>query len=309
MKKSVILTWFLSLTSIYLNAQTEFTIIKSKADSLREDGDLYNAIIEHKNICNTEPDNQNNIYNLACVLSIVGQHDSSFKYLYKSIQLDTSAYALVDPDFISLREDSMWEKFEDKLIQMLNIKFDNPYKDIAYAKKLWKMKAKDQAYYYELQIAEKKTGMNSPVSRAIWKLKHIYNEENQKDLEKLIEQKGWPKKSQVAGKAADAAFLIIQHSDLEKQKKYLPIIEKLCKENEANWESYALMYDRIQVNENKPQKYGSQVRFDEKKNSYELFPLVDESKVDEWRKEIGMSSLAEYVAHWNIKFNPALKSK
>lgn len=67
------------------------------------------------------------------------------------------------------------------------------------------------------------------------------------------------------------------------------------------------MYDRIQTNENKPQKYGSQIKYNEATKSYELFPLLDETKVDEWRKEIGMRPLSEYVARWNIKFEPKKK--
>jgi hypothetical protein len=67
------------------------------------------------------------------------------------------------------------------------------------------------------------------------------------------------------------------------------------------------MYDRIQVSENKPQRYGSQVHLDPNTNKDELYPLEDESKVDEWRKEIGMQPLADYLMHWNIKWEPKVK--
>ena len=118
----------------------------------------------------------------------------------------------------------------------------------------------------------------------------------------LVEEKGWPKNTEVGGKAASAAFLIIQHSDAQKQKKYLPMIEQLCKEKEASWQSYALMYDRIQTSDNLPQKYGSQVKYNTTTKKYELLPLLDETKVDEWRKEIGMQPLATYLANWDIKY-------
>ena len=67
------------------------------------------------------------------------------------------------------------------------------------------------------------------------------------------------------------------------------------------------MYDRIQVNENKPQKYGSQIKYNNDTKSFELFPLEDESKVDEWRKEVGLGNLAGYVARWGITFKPKNK--
>lgn len=309
MKKiSLFLCLSFSIPIVTLHAQNVgFTINMSIADSLREVGELDSALSAYKKSYLTDPTDQNNLFNYACLLSIMHKKDSCFTYLNKVIELDTSTMALTDPDFIPLKEDARWGEFEDRLIDMLNIKFKNPYKDIDYAKRLWRMQAKDQAYYSEIKIAENKTGMNSTVVKALWKLKEIYNAENQKELEELIDSKGWPKITDVGGRAAGAAFLIIQHSDYEKQKKYLPIIEKLCKEKEANWSSYALMYDRIAINENKPQKFGSQIRYNEITNKYELFPLLDESKVDDWRKEIGMSPLAEYVARWNIKFEPNKK--
>jgi len=64
------------------------------------------------------------------------------------------------------------------------------------------------------------------------------------------------------------------------------------------------MYDRIQTNENKPQKYGSQVKYNEQTKKYELFSLEDESKVDEWRKEVGLCPLSKYVSQWGIVFTP-----
>jgi hypothetical protein len=67
------------------------------------------------------------------------------------------------------------------------------------------------------------------------------------------------------------------------------------------------MYDRVQVSENKPQRYGSQVRINSQTSKDELYPLEDESKVDEWRKEIGMQPLADYLLHWNIKWEPKTK--
>lgn len=304
--KQLLMIFFLAFTLI-AKAQTEFTIIVNPADSLREAGDLNGAIDAFRKTYSADPKNENNLYNFACALAVTNQRDSCFKYLYKSIELDTSTYALSDPDFLSLRDDKRWPEFEDRLISMVNIKTHNALKDIEFAKKLWRMKAKDQAFYTEIDIAEKKTGKNSTVVIALWKLKAIYNDENQQELEKLIAEKGWPKISAVGERAAGAAFLIIQHSDNEKQKKYLPTIEKLCKEKEANWQSYALMYDRIQIGDNKPQKYGSQIMYNNKTGKYELFPLLDETKVDQWRAEIGMQPLSKYASQWGITFEPQKK--
>lgn len=273
----------------------------SPADKLFRLGDVYGAIDSYRAMFTGQEVHPTEIYNYACALSVAGQVDSAFKYLIMATANDKTSYALTDPDFLNLRKDKRWDEFETNLITEIQ-KQDSLIKDVEYAKRLWYMHATDQAYYKCITIAEEKTGTYSTVVLALWKLKEILNEQNQNELEELINTKGWPKNSQVGTEAASAAFLVIQHSTAEKQKKYLPVIKKLCEENEASWGSYALMYDRIQIGDNKPQKYGSQVRFNAEKNMYELHPLLDESKVDEWRKEVGLGPLAKYVSRWGIQF-------
>jgi len=277
------------------------------ADSLRHEGKLKEAIEEFRKGFDSNGSDKGYAYNYACALAQDRQTDSAFKYIYVAISLDTAVYTLVDPDFLPIRDDKHWTDFEETLIPMLNVKFKNSYKDIELAKQLWKMKAIDQAYYSDIMLAQKKIGMFSTVELALWEFKKSLNETNLKNLEDIVETKGWPKISDVGESAAGGAFLIIQHSNYEKQKKYLPTIKSLCEEKEASWESYALMYDRIQMNENKPQRYGSQITFNNETKKLELYQLEDESKVDEWRKEMGLVPLSEYVAIWGLKFEPKKK--
>ena len=301
--KITFLTFVLTIIIQNCNAQ-EFTIMKSTADSLRDEGDLKGAISEFQKSHIKNPKDEINLYNYACALSITSQNDSCFKYLNLVIELDTSISILIDPDFIRIKEDKRWIKFESRLIKMLEVKNKKPINDLPYAKTLWKMAALDQAYYSDIRLAERKIGINSTVVNALWDLKQIINNKNQKELEGLLQAKGWPKISAVGQSASTTAFLIIQHSNIAKQKQYLPIIKKLCSIKESDWQEYALMYDRIQVSENKPQKYGSQIHFNEKTQTNELYPLENETKVEEWRKELGMESLADYVSMWGLKFEP-----
>lgn len=279
----------------------------SPADKLLRSGDVYGAIESFRSMFKAGENHLTEVYNYACALSIAYQIDSAFKYLTLAVVDDSSTYPLTDPDLLNLRKGKQCNDFESKQIAAIQMKQNNSIKDVEYAKRLWYMLASDQAYYKCIELAEDKIGRNSTVVLALWNLKNMINDQNQAELEQLIELKGWPKNSQVGKDAAGAAFLVIQHSNQEKQKKYIPTIEKLCKEDEANWGSYALMYDRIQISDNKPQKYGSQVRFNAEKNMYELYPLVDETKVDQWRKEVGLGPLANYVLQWDIKFEPKEK--
>jgi hypothetical protein len=288
----------------YVYAQEKEAI--ALGDTLIKNGDVVSAIEEYKKAFIINPKNPETAYSLAAALSVNRQTDSALKYLYVYISLDTTVYPCVDPDFLHARENEGWDEFENKLMQGITVKSGKSFNDPDYTKKLWKMQSLDQAYYKEIETTERKFGIFSTVETALWDLKERINKQNVNDLEKLIVEKGWPKKS-IVGDASGSAFLIIQHSTLELQKKYLPEIKKLCEEKEAKWSDYAMMYDRVQTKENKPQRYGTQIKYNPDTKTFELFPLEDETMVDEWRKEVGLGRLAGYVSQWGITFQPKKK--
>lgn len=297
----------LNISAITLSAINAFgqqiPIIKqSIADSLKNAGDIPAAIVEYRRQYSINPKNYENTYNYACALSINRQIDSSFKYLNLAIKLDTSISALIDPDFLTIREDKRWTQFENNLISILNKKLNNPWKDIEYAKLLWRMRALDQAYATDIGIAGTKIGWKSSVVEALWASKFRIGKWNQKELDELIAKKGWPRVENVGSEAAFTAWLIVMHSNSEYIQKYLPTIKKICEEKELSWERYVSIYDRSLWFDRKPQKYGTHTQFNETTKKEELYPLEDESKVDEWRKELGLQPLKEYLKQFNIQY-------
>jgi hypothetical protein len=308
MKTLIFLIQFLFLIYQPGISQTAASNNSNKADSLMNEGDVPAAIAEYKRLLGLSPMDKRVVYRYACALSIdnsvIREFDSCFKYLNLAIELDTSVTALMEPNMIPAREDKNWNVFENRLISMLNVKYNNPYKDIEYTRALCRLGAYDQAYFNEIGIASRKFGMRSSVASAIWKLKFMIQERSQNELEQLVAEKGWPKINDVGRSAAMAAYLVAMHTNDGSQNKYLPMIRKRCEENELPWQRYANIYDRCLFNENKPQKYGTHTRFNELTRSEELYPLEDETKVDEWRKELGLEPLAEYLARLNIKYQP-----
>ncbi len=283
-------------------------VYNNKADSLMDEGNVPGALEEYRKLYALNPQDPKIVYNYARALSVdnavLRQFDSCFRYLNMAVELDTTLDALTDPGFIPAREDKGWEDFESRLISMLNIKYKDPYEDIEYARALWKLRAYDQAYFTEVGITIRKLGMRNSVASAIWRLKFMIQKQNQLELEQLVAAKGWPRTKNVGREAVMAAYLVAMHTNDGSQKKYLPMIHKSCEENELPWLRYALIYDRCLFNEKKPQKYGTHTIYNEQTRSEELYPLEDETKVDEWRKEIGLEPLAEYLAGFNIKYQP-----
>lgn len=241
------------------------------------------------------------VYDLASVLALRNNIDSAFHYLKIAIKNDSVVDALIDPDFYFLIKDSRWREIEQELIKRTETKFGQ-YKNLEMAKALWELRIRDQAFYYHLNVANKSYDWDSPVCYALWELKGQINKDVLKDLNTLISKHGWPKTSEVGKYAATSAFLIIQHSDLKTQKKYLPIIKKAAQKGEANKASLALMLDRVNLREGKPQIYGTQF-YRNSEGKWEISPLELPQYVNKRRKEVGLPPIEETLKHFNIIWN------
>lgn len=64
-------------------------------------------------------------------------------------------------------------------------------------------------------------------------------------------------------------------------------------EGEVDSEHVAYLTDRVLVGEGKPQRYGTQL--ENKDGNLTPYPLEDPETVDERRRAVGMSPLAEYL--------------
>ncbi|MBO9561032.1 MAG: hypothetical protein J7515_20905 [Caulobacter sp.] len=119
--------------------------------------------------------------------------------------------------------------------------------------------------------------------------------ENQKALLAMVPPEGWFLKSRYGDKAASAAFHIVQHSDLELWRRFVPVLEPLVATGEVDGQSYGLMYDRLAINEHRPQRYGTQMTC--KNGKWMVDTLEAPETVEERRKAMNFPmTLAEYEA-------------
>jgi hypothetical protein len=79
-----------------------------------------------------------------------------------------------------------------------------------------------------------------------------------------------------------AVWLVFQHNSLEQQEKFLPQLEEAVRNGDIAPMYLAMLKDRIDVREGRPQKYGTQ------RGQDGLCPLLDDTRVNEWRKEVGL---------------------
>jgi hypothetical protein len=175
---------------------------------------------------------------------------------------------------------------------------------------LLKMQNDDQRYRDEAARIRKMSlpadGKQKRVSALMEKQERLDNR-NLKRLVQIIDKYGWPGRSLVGREASLTAFLIIQHADLEDQKKYLPVLKEAVRRGEANQDYAALLEDRILMREGKKQSYGSQLHSNEVTKQLELWPIEDEENVDARRASVGLEPLAEYLKRFGLEYKPLKK--
>ena len=88
---------------------------------------------------------------------------------------------------------------------------------------------------------------------------HAVDSANQTRLGEILDSYGYPRRSRLGQKAADAAFLVLQHDmRSERMARYVDTLEALAADGEANPVHAAMMRDRVLMNAGRRQRYGSQ---------------------------------------------------
>ena len=177
-----------------------------------------------------------------------------------------------------------------KLDQNLILILDTVYKD-------------DQELRKELPIVESNYGRNSIELKKHWEEIEKKDSINLLKVSKILDQRGWLGPDVIGSMGNSTLFMVIQHSPIETQIKYLPMMQDAAKKGNAKWSSLALLEDRIFLRTGKKQIYGSQVSRDKNSNEYYVLPLINPGSVDERRQNVGLIPIQDYINHWNIKWD------
>jgi hypothetical protein len=120
------------------------------------------------------------------------------------------------------------------------------------------------------------------------------DQKNTARMREIVNTYGWPSKGIVGKDGAHAAWLLVQHADLdhEFQKRCLKLMKEAAKKGEVSMKLVAYLTDRVLVAEGEKQIYGTQ--FETKNGELVPLPIEDEANVDKRRKEVGLPSLEEY---------------
>jgi hypothetical protein len=117
----------------------------------------------------------------------------------------------------------------------------------------------------------------------------------------LLEAKGWIDSIRFGTKAEHAAFLIVMHTkDHSLMQAALAELRKEVLAGRFDPELFAGLHDRFRTIVALPERYGMHVTPDEK-GELVVGPLEDPKRVDEYRKEIGLPPLREYLKRYQAE--------
>jgi len=247
----------------------------------------------------------NDRYKAACAYARIGNVDSAYYNLFRIANKggwSEYEFMISDSDLTILHSDPRWNKLVNKVRN--NKAATEAHLNQQLAQELEKIFEDDQKYRLLVDSAEKISGKDSPQLDSLRKIIRLQDAKNLTRVTELIDKYGWLGVDDVGRKGHQAQFLVIQHSDIDTRKKYLPVMKEAMERGKSAPSEVALLEDRILLDESGKQRYGSQVKFNSSDNTYELYPIEDEATVNDRREEMGLAPLEDYLRQFGIRYSP-----
>ncbi|MBE7693696.1 hypothetical protein G1K75_12820 [Tenacibaculum finnmarkense] len=286
--------------------RAKYTELKSEAWNLYENQEYLKSAKKYSEAFTTlgNKGNTNDRYNAACSWALANQIDSSFVQLFRISEKGNYlnyGHITTDTDLTALHSDERWNK-------VLNLVKANKEKAEANLDKplvtiLDTIYQEDQGLRRQISEVEKKFGRDSEEMKTHWKTINEKDSINLIKIQKILDEKGWLGQDVIGGQGNSTLFLVIQHSPLEIQQKYLPMMRQAVKNNNARPSSLALLEDRVALRTGNRQIYGSQIGRNQETGKFYVSPIKDPESVDKRRTEVGLGTIQEYINNWNIIWN------
>lgn len=300
--KKLIAFFFITMNIGLMQAQTYKDWVR-KADSCYTVKNYELSVSYYDKAFKVEKKDYRDLYNAGCSAAMAKENKKAFKWLHLSIDngYENIAHIKIDSDLKPLHSEKNWNKTIEKLQKKLDIIGANY--DKVLEKELAQIYTDDQEIRGEFMNVYRASKPDKKKIDSIGKIMGRKDSINLIKVIKILDEKGWVGKNVVGTQGNQTLFLVIQHSDLKYQQKYLPMMREAVKNGNANPGNLAYLEDRVALREGKKQIYGSQSSMNKKTNKIRISPMIDPDNVDKRRAEVGLGTMAEYAAKMNIEWN------
>jgi hypothetical protein len=120
--------------------------------------------------------------------------------------------------------------------------------------------------------------------------------DNQQKIKDLYSKYGYLGFDKIGNEYSKKFWITIQHADndIKFQQKMLKELGKEIKKNNAEKSNYAMLEDRIAINLNQKQRFGSQVTYNNEGQAIPKNGLLDSINIDNLRIEYDLPTFKEY---------------
>ena len=281
----------------------DYKSILAEADRLYNSKEYEKSVSKYKEAFKIEQKKAGDLYNAGCSASLLGDKKLAFEWLnlaFKNGWINIK-HLKTDTDLTALHDSKKWNKLltaMQKEVDKKEANYDKPLQA-----KLLAIFDDDQVIRQQFISAQKEFGYQSKQVDSLGKIMSYKDSINLIKVTEILDKNGWVGIDKIGGQANQTLFLVIQHSDLKTQQKYLPMMREAVKNKNANGSALALLEDRVGLGEGKRQVYGSQIGQDNETQKHYVLPLDDPDNVDKRRAEVGLGPLADYVKRWDIIWN------
>lgn len=241
------------------------------------------------------------VYNAACCQSLAGNPAAALALLDRASTIDTISVADIeaDADLVAARALPEWPALRETLVQREEARLAGLDRELR--KELLARQALDQ------DIRKRATAAGNPPPKALMDEWARIDHDNTEWMKAVLARYGWPGKSLVGKDGASAAWLFVQHADMDKpfQKEAIKLLEAAVAKGEAEGGDLAYLTDRILAGEGKPQRYGTQ--YHEVDGKLVPQPIEDAEHVDARRAAVGLMRMAEYDRVMQANYRPTPK--
>ncbi|HKP31074.1 MAG TPA: DUF6624 domain-containing protein [Chitinophagaceae bacterium] len=244
-------------------------------------------------------------YNAACAYALAGNADSAFYHLFRlanTSKYDNYDHLTTDADLASLHSDKRWKTLTSEVKE--NRQKAEANLDTMLVRILDTIHRNDQMHRIAMDSLEKKYGWESKEMQNLFQEMGKADSINVIRVSKILDSRGWLGSDIVGRQGNQTLFLVIQHAtQLDVQLKYLPMMKQAAKDGKLNRASLAMLEDRLELRQGRPQIYGSQIGRDDSTGEYHVQAMIDPDNVDKRRAEVGLGKLQDYVSIWKINWD------
>lgn len=124
----------------------------------------------------------------------------------------------------------------------------------------------------------------------------------------IIKTEGWLTKQNIGEDGVKALLHTIKNHNLNSIKKeFFPVLEAAVKAGHIENQEFATLIDDFRISFGVPQLFGTQIYF--KDEAIYLYPLLNQRKIDEWRKIYDLPPLHDFIKDLEVNFRlPVIKT-